>query len=141
LSVLDANIKVIIGENDDVYVEVNPFRKTIVGIPNLFWDSIPRRRVTLSDAKKLYDAVVYFLEHGFKIEDQYIMEKFQELSQRIRPEYTFSIRLSLTIVDPKKVPDWGTLIRELCEFFRRRGISMKIEKEKSFLKLFEKPIP
>ena len=141
LSVLNAEIKVIIDKDKDVYVEINPFRKAIVGIPDLFWDAIPRRRATLDDARRLYDAVMYFLEHGFKIESKYVMEKFQKLSQRIKPEYTFSIRLALTIVDPKKVPNWETLVEELYKFFRERGIAAKIEKEKSFLKLFEKPIP
>ena len=141
LSILDAEVKVIIDDDKDIYVEINPFKKTIVSIPDLFWDTIPRRRATLNDARKLYDVVVYFLERGFKIKSEYAMENFQKLSQRIKPEYTFPIRLTLTIINPKEVPSWKTLVKELYEFFRERGIAARIDKEESFLRLFEKPIP
>ncbi len=139
LSVLDAVIEVTIDE--DATIRINPFKKTINYISNLFWNGIPKRKARLLDAKKLHNAVQFLLDKGFKFGDKYVAETFQELTQKIMPEYTFSIRLSLTVINVEKVPSWETLVKELYEFFESRGIAARIDEEKSFLRLFEKPIP
>ena len=81
------------------------------------------------------------MDKGFKFESKYEREKFQELSQKIAPEYTFTIRLNLTIFMIEKVPSWDKLVGNLYKFFEDRGIAAKIDKDKSFLSIFEKPIP
>ncbi len=126
-------------------VRINPLEKTITYIKDVLWNGIrldgksPRK---LSEAREVYQIVKFFLQKGYRMKNEYVLEKYKELVELFEKTYTFTLTLELTVHNEELVPGWNDLIRELGEFFYKKGLLMSIKennKHKHFL--FRKPLP
>jgi len=126
-------------------VEVNPQRKIITYIRSVLHDFILSKEKTpkkLAEAREVYEISKFLVEEkGFKLEGEYVVEKYKELIDLFEKPYKFDLSLELTVKDEEKVPGWNELLDQLSEFFYERGLLMKLKRKKDFFSFMEKPIP
>ncbi len=124
-------------------VGINPLEKTITYVQDVLWRGIKpdkRRPRKLSEAREVYEITKYFLQKGYRMENEYILEKYKELVELFEKSYSFTLTLELTVHKEELVPGWQDLVKELGEFFYKRGLLMSIKENDKYF-LFRKPLP
>lgn len=125
-------------------VEVDPVGRIITYIQDVLWDGIrlgkERGAERLSEAREVYEVVKFFLDKGYGLKNSYTVEKYKQLVDLFEKPYRFTITLELTVQQEDKVPSWHDLVDQLAEFFRERGLLMKLMNDRKKM-FFQKPIP
>ncbi len=81
----------------------------------------------MSEAREIYEIVNFLIsEKGYRLEDEYIIEKYKQLVDPFEKPYKFDLSIELTVKDEEKVPGWDELIDQLSRFFYERGLLMKL---------------
>ena len=126
-------------------VTIDPQKKNITYIQDVLYNftfSKKERPRKLSEAREIYEIANFLIsEKGYRLEDEYIVEKYKQLVDLFEKPYKFDLSIELTIKDEEKVPGWDELIDQLSRFFYERGLLMKLKKKRDKFLFWKKPIP
>jgi len=118
-------------EHAERCVRVDPLNRVITYVEDVLWEGfrlgVERTPQRLSEAREVYEVVKFFLNNGYKFEDKYVARRYEDLVNLFEKKYTFTLTLDLTMEREDVVPRWDRLREELLEFFRKRGISMRLK--------------
>lgn len=122
-------------------VKVDPLAKTVEHITNVLgWSILEREKKRLADARAVYEVVKWLVKvKGFKLGNEWVVEKYKELVDMFEKPYRFELKLELTVKDESRVPSWEDLLKDLCEFFLERGLLVKVSRNRGLF--LRKPIP
>ncbi|ADB58216.1 hypothetical protein [Archaeoglobus profundus] len=125
-------------------VEINPFKREVKWIKDVLWFGLDKDGPNkLSEAREVYEVAKWLIkEKKFRPADDYVVEKYKRLLDLFEKPYKFTLTLELAVEDIDRVPGWEELKKDLCHFFRERGLLVELKKgDKDVFGLFRKPLP